>query len=148
MIQVSNSEITTWQRCRRKWFVGYYLGFVPVDESPCGNMQLGSRVHLAQEGAFGYGLDPLMVLRVVYAAEQKSHPEYARELAAEMDMAMAIVEGYPAWAAETGADAGQTVVAVEREVCVPLPAVPEVQLRCRLDQIIQRERDGALLFND
>jgi hypothetical protein len=148
MIQVSNSEIGKWQRCRRAWFVTYYLGFVPVEESPCGNRQLGSRVHMAQEGAFGYGLDPLMVLRVLYAAELKSHPDYAAELNAELDLATAMVEGYPAWAAETGADAGQTVVATERDVQVELPALPGVELRCRLDQVLRRESDGAYLFND
>jgi hypothetical protein len=148
LIQVSNSEISTWQRCRRKWFVLYYLCFAPAGESPVSNMALGSRVHLGLEGFYGYGLDPVTVLRVVYAAERQAHPDYDAELAAEEDLALAMVSGYPDWLSETGSDAGLEVIGTETEVTVGLPTLPGVVLRCRLDQLARRAADGSVLFMD
>ncbi len=64
MITISNTEVNTWQRCRRKWFLAYFLGYQPAVEEVTGHRILGVRVHTALEGYYGYDLDPLAVLGV------------------------------------------------------------------------------------
>ena len=145
---VSQSEIYAYTRCRRNWYLTYYLGMVPTDEAPTGNRQLGSRVHTALEAYYGYKLDPLAVLALLYRIEVSKAPEYEAELKAEFDLAEAMVSGYIEWLAESGADADFETVATETDIRVDLPGVPGVQLRARMDQVARRISDGALLFRD
>lgn len=147
-IQISNSELFTWQRCKRLWFVRYYLGYTPDTEEVTGNRILGVRIHTALQGYYGYGLDPLAVLHLLYAFELEASPDYESELVKERDLASAMVEGYIEWLAETGSDAGMTVVATEAEVVVPLPGFDDVALRAKLDQVVLDEATGLLSFLD
>lgn len=48
-MRVSNSEIQTFQDCRRKWYLGYYRKLKKRDMRYTGPLALGSRVHLALE---------------------------------------------------------------------------------------------------
>ena len=149
MIQITNSELFMWQRCKRDWFLHYYLGYVPDAEEVTGSRILGIRIHAALEGYYGYGLDPLSVLHLLYKFEMEASPEYEGELITERDLASAMVEGYIEWLAETGADAGLTVIATEAEVVVPLPGVqPGVELRAKLDRVQLDESTGLLSFVD
>lgn len=145
---ISQSEIYAWTRCRRNWYLTYFLGFVPADESPVGNMQLGKRIHTALEAYYGYQLDPVAVLALLYRSALAAHPDFAAELSAEANLAEAMVSGYLEWLAEEGADADFETIATETDLRVNLPGVPGVQLRARLDQVAQRKSDGALLFRD
>jgi RecB family exonuclease len=145
---ISQSEIYAWTRCRRNWYLTYYLGFVPTDESPVGNRQLGTRVHTALEAYYGYQLDPLAVLALLYRIEANRVPESAADLAKEHELAEAMVSGYVEWLAEEGADADFRTVATETDIRVDLPGVPGVRLRARMDQVAERISDGALLFRD
>lgn len=147
LLAVSNSEIFAAQRCWRNWYLTYYLGMVPTTESPVGNRQLGSRVHTALEGMYGYQLDPLVVLQILYKAAIEAFPDYETELLKERQYAEAMVDGYVVWLAEEGADADQRVVATETDMTVPLEGAG-VLLRARMDQVFQRISDGALGFMD
>lgn len=147
-IQMTNSEFFMWQRCKRDWFLHYYLGYVPDAEEVTGNRILGIRIHAALEGYYGYQLDPLTVLGLLYRFELEASPEYESELVRERDLAMAMVEGYIEWLASTGADAGLTVIGTESEVTVPLPGVEGVNLRARLDRVQLDESTGLLSFVD
>jgi RecB family exonuclease len=148
LLAVSNSEIFAAQRCWRNWYLTYYLGMVPAVEIPVGNRQLGTRVHTALEGLYGYELDPLIVLQILYKAAIEAQPEYEEELLKERTMAETMVEGYIMWLAEEGADADQRVVATENDMVVPIPGYDGVLLRSRMDQVFQRLSDGALGFMD
>lgn len=147
-IQITNSELFMWQRCKRDWLLHYYLGYVPDAEEVTGNRILGIRIHAALEGYYGYGLDPLTVLHLLYKFEMETSPEYEADLIRERDLASAMVEGYVEWLAQTGADAGLTVIATEAEVVVPLPGVDGVELRARLDRVQLDEATGLLSFVD
>lgn len=146
LLAVSNSEIFAAQRCWRNWYLTYYLGMVPTQEVPVGNRQLGTRVHTALEGLYGYDLDPLMILQILYRAAIEAFPEYEEELLKERTYAEAMVDGYIMWLAEEGADADQRVVATETDMVVPIPGYDSVLLRSRMDQVFQRISDGALGF--
>lgn len=148
MIAISNSEISQWDRCRRAWYLKYYLGMVPADEIPVSNQLLGTRVHAALEGYYGYGLDPVAVLEVLYRLAADAYPDFSGELGAERETAVIMVTGYLEWIAETGADASLSVVVTEADLQVPFPRLPGVALRARLDQVVLDENTGLLSFLD
>lgn len=148
MLTISNSEIYAWTRCRRNWLLTYYYGLVPAAEIPYGNRQLGSRVHTCLEGKYGYGLDPLTVMMLLYKIELDAHPEFEMELREERAMCEAMLTGYEEWLAETGADADLEVVATETDLQVPLPGTEGVMLRARMDQVYRQSSTGALGFMD
>lgn len=148
MVAISNSEMAMWTRCPRQWFVHYYLGFCPVTRNPCSSAQLGTRVHTAMEGLYGYRLDPLATLATVYAAEITAWPDYEPDLRKEWDMANAMASGYMEWAVSEGIDADWHVMNTEQDVSVALPGVPGVELRARLDVTGQEVSTGFLYFLD
>lgn len=146
-LAISNTEISTFSRCLRRWYIAYYLGFVPAHEPAASSRNLGIRVHVAMEARY-YDLDPLAVLAILYAIENQEHPEEADKLAAEQEMAQIMVEGYLEWAAETGDEADWQVVAAETDLRVQLSQLPGVELRVKMDQVARRISDGALAFRD
>jgi len=152
MQAISNSEMNLWARCPRSWFITYYLGMVPAVEYPTGARQTGTRVHTAMEGLYGYGLDPLLVLKLLYAAEINEHPEAGDDLRKEWDLANAMVEGYQEWVISEGKDADLKVTGTEQDVQVPLPVAGEfagqVELRGKLDVTVQEISTGFLYFID
>lgn len=151
---VSNSEIQTFKRCRRKWWLTYVLGWGvdPMTVSPVGVMHLGTRIHTALEAYYGYGVDPIVALEFIYDNETDRRPEYSSELDKEKSWAVTMVKGYLDWSAEEGLDDGITVVATEKVVSVPisLPALSgtTVNVVGKLDQIVHREVDGMILSRD
>jgi hypothetical protein len=147
-ISISNSEIQTWKSCRRRWLLSYYFGYQRTDRAPAGSAILGTRLHAALEGYYGYGLDPVTLIRRFYRDALEQHAEYQDELVKELGLAINILEGYLEWLGETGADADLQVVATELDLTVPLPEVPGVSLRAKLDQRVRRVSDGAVLFLD
>jgi hypothetical protein len=100
------------------------------------------------EGFYGYQLDPLAVLGLLYRFELEKHPDETEAIVAERDLADAMVSGYLEWLAETGADADLEVVATETDLQVPLPGVEGVMLRARMDRVVRRISDGVLSFAD
>ena len=157
---VTNSEIATWKRCPRKWWLAYYrrLGFPERDfGKPSG---LGTRVHEA--------------LRILYAPpteEQQSpsdeeviafvkngieedlakYPAQEPEIKKEGELALIMIEGYLEWLAESGADEQLRVIEPEQGVAVPLldktqaPIAPyeRVDLLAKLDVRTLNERDES-----
>ena len=147
-IQITNSELFAWQRCRRMWLLHHYLGYALEAAQVVGNQILGIRIHAALEGYYGYDLDPLTVLGVLYQLALDEFPEYESDLLAERDLATAMIEGYIEWIAAEGKDATLTSVATEAEVIVPLPGVPGVELRAKLDAVVYDSRSELLSFLD
>jgi len=139
--------------CRRRWWLSYLrrLGTRPGDETATGVRQLGLNVHLALEGLYGYGLDPLEVLRVVYRETMERCPDAEKEITGELSYALTMVAGFLEWAAETGMDAEYEVVATEGEVSHHLDLADgrAVRLRGHIDQVVRRRGgDEALLVRD
>jgi PD-(D/E)XK nuclease superfamily len=148
---VSNSEISLFLRCRRHWYLKHVLCLAPDGgEPPVGNMQLGSRMHLAFEAYFKSGQQFSLPYWVdqVYGAAMLAFAAYADEVREEHRLTRLMAEGYVDWAAEEGIDEGIEIIAAEQDVQVPMPGMSGVTLRGRLDQMIRRVRDGAVLFRD
>jgi hypothetical protein len=152
-LSISNSEIRTYQTCRRKWMLAYYHGWrlKQSEEDPTGAVTIGSQIHLAMEAWYGHSIDPLAVLNWSYRDVIAMRPEFEKPLMKDLDMALAMVEGYLQWAAETGVDAGLEVVAAEHVVAYEIPLTDpglSVVLRAKLDLLFRRRSDGRLLLRD
>jgi RecB family exonuclease len=148
-MMLSQSEIATWTRDPRKWFVEYFLGYQSADESPVGNKQLGIRVHTALQAHYGHDLPAAAVLALLYRLEIEAQPEFEIELKQEMALGLIMVSGYVELVEAEGWDAELETVAVEQDMQVPLPGpVPGVILRCRLDRSVRNVSDGSVSFVD
>ena len=148
---ITNSELRTWQTCHRKWWLSYGLGFAPNPdlEPATGVMHLGSSIHLALEAWYGYDIDPLQALNWIYSEDIYTFPDETEALEKELMLAKIMTEGYCAWAAAEGVDAGLKILGVEQVIEHELSiAGHPVILRGKLDQLVQRESNGALLARD
>jgi hypothetical protein len=147
---ISHSELKTWTSCRRRWFLAYYRNLQPRASSSTGVVHIGGNIHLALEGYYGYSLDALSVLHWAYDELISQHPDEEKALRKDLDLAIAMTEGYLQWAAETGLDVGLNTIATEHEVThhVTLPDSTPVGWRAKLDLLMRRESDGRVLLRD
>jgi hypothetical protein len=134
--RVSNSELQTFKRCRRKWWLAWYRRLMLQTEDFTSVRATGTRVHRAL--AYWYvpdgekRVDPRDALeRVIVddwtkvarlAQERRTSDEQLGELAVEFAQATnlerAMVEGYVQWLEETGADAELRITASETPLVV------------------------------
>lgn len=163
----SNSEIQTFKRCRRKWYLGWYRRLRLRNQDPVGALATGNRVHRALEAWYvpegDNPTDPRTALEAAIASDweackqayaeigQEPPPELVKEFNENTALERAMVEGYMEWLIETGVDSGLRVVAPETYLEAPLE-VPgsnvDVLLIGKLDVRMIREYDGVRLFMD
>lgn len=151
MHEISNSEMQAFQRCRRHWALVYHWKWQPrlEDTSPVGVALLGTRVHLALEAWYGHGIDPIEALVWIYEMQCLDRPDFVPELMKELDLAKAMVEGYVQWLDDEAVDVSLETVDVERELRHEVQTyLGPVTLRAKLDQLVRRRTDGALLLRD
>lgn len=165
---VSNSELQTWKRCRRKWWLAWYRHLALRTETFIGVRSTGDRVHRALERWYVPDgtprVDPRDALERVIVEDWTRVAELARErhvdeqqlavLATEFakstNLERAMVEGYVQWLEETGADAELRVIASE----TPLTASLElddgrsIALIGKLDVRVKRVTDDVNLLLD
>ena len=154
LIIVSNSEIQTFKRCKRKWWLSYYRKLVPIREEVTGVRSVGTRVHaviaqwytLQAQGMevdlYTEGYGPLWLHDELVEEDVIKRPDLEQELRKEADLSRAMVEGYFEWLEESGADEGITPVAVEEEVTqeVITPVTKTlVEIRAKLDLRVKYE---------
>ena len=151
-LHISNSEIKTYHRCRRKWLLHYYLWWNKQQAEDFSTpLTLGSAVHESLEQYYLNGLDPVAYLRGVYEdrldeADRLGYFESViTAVQKERDLALAMVEGLLEWQAETGVDNGMTLIGVEKTLEAPLPN--GTILRGKLDQQWRLD-DGRVIFRD
>jgi Zierdtviridae exonuclease len=165
----SNSELRTFKRCRRKWWLAWYLGLSARVESPTGALAIGQRIHRAlREYYVPEGLprvDPRSALEVFitrdwttvtqrYEAQSLEIPlELRKKFAAEADLERAMIEGYVQWLTEEGEDADLEVVAPETylEVDVTdklIPLAKPTKIIGKIDVRVRRRRDKVRRFID
>lgn len=151
-LAVSNSELSEFKDCKRRWMLHYYLGYqIPADKaSPTSSSRLGSRLHAALEARYGRGLDPLLILRIIYDKAAEDYPGAAEDLAKEYDLAVVILEGYLEWLAETGADANLVPLDAERKITVVFAVIQNitVHLQARIDAVLEQKDSGQIMLMD
>lgn len=173
--RVSNSELQTFKRCKRKWWLAWYRRLMLQTEDFTSVRAIGTRVHRAL--AYWYvpdgekRVDPRDALeRVIVddwtkvaklAQERRTSDEQLGELAVEFAQATnlerAMIEGYVQWLEETGADAelritdSETPLVVDQVVNMGpdhAHAQREIQFIGLLDVRATRTTDNVKLFVD
>lgn len=148
-IVVSNSEVQTFKQCKRSWYLRYVRKLVPAVERPVSPAALGTRFHGALAKYYVPGVfDPDAAFEYHEKVLQRdliNFSDQEKEIRAQAKLSQAMLEGYFEWLEETGVDEGLTVVAPERIVQVELP---NAILQGKLDLLVERERDGAILVLD
>lgn len=153
---VTNSELRTFKRCRRKWWLSYYRALSLKREDVAGKpMTLGTRVHAALETIYtpGSEVDPIGQVHDGIERDVAAYPDQETEIRKEGELARIMVEGYLDWIEETGADLDLELVAAEETVDVPIGPHPHrlrelVVMRAKLDARFRRKSTGAVLFLD
>jgi hypothetical protein len=102
------------------------------------------------EAYYGYDINPINALATIYDSERDKRPDRIPELTGEQDWATIMVSGYMEWAAENGLDEEHEVVATERELetAILLTNGEMAIVNGKLDQIVRRRLDGALMLRD
>ena len=160
---VSNSEIQTFKRCRRKWWLAWHRGLRAKSESPVGVRQIGNRLHRALQAHYVPGgppspqhlLDELERLVTLDRSQADAWGYFANEELAlqfekEADLERIMMEGYLEWLAQTGADAELQVIAPEAYLEVGLEEFGDHVLAIigKIDVRLRRTTDGVILFLD
>lgn len=153
MRRLTQSELRTFKRCRRKWWLQYQRRLRLQREKTTGAAPLGTRVHDALEALYASGHDTEAMwahLNGAYDRAVAESPEDEAELRKEHDLARAMLEGYVEWLAETGADEDLELIAAEEAVEVPFSDVLDerVVLLGKLDQRVRRISTGERMFMD
>ena len=157
--RVSNSEVQTFKRCRRKWWLAYYRGLRSKYEPPYGARATGTRGHAALAAWYRPDgeerIDPRDALEIIVDAERARlealpdvSEETLRRFNKDVELERVIIDGYVRWLAETGADADYTVVGSEQYLEAALPEVENTLIVGRLDARVVRSYDNARLFID
>lgn len=172
--RVSNGEVQTWQRCRRKWWFGWYRRLTLAHEGLLDVRATGTRIHRALAAYYvpegQVPVDPRDALervltedwtRIREAAVQRYGESVEGALESISDsftkaaaLERAMISGYVEWIAQTGVDADIRVVGSEQPVAV-MTEVPTaqtahhpVQVVGLMDERVVRTTDGARLFVD
>lgn len=170
---ITNSQVQTAKRCKRKWWLGWYRGLAPRHENLLNVRATGSRVHKALQAWYVPDgmtpVDPRDALeriltedwtRIVTAATERGHDEFViADLTDKFNksagLERAMIEGYVQWLQETGADSQLKIIASETTLKAHLydhvrsdGQVVPVQAMGLLDVRAYRTTDGANLFVD
>lgn len=154
-LEISNSEVQSFLDCRRRWWLTYHRGLRLAAERPVGPLAVGSRVHLALEEGYSTPGREKAAMAVLARSVEEDYPRAVelgveKEFLSEVELCVAVLEGFFVWASEEGLDAGWDVVAHERIVKTPPISVSgqDVVLKGKLDQTVRDERTGQLWLRD
>lgn len=148
-LRLTNSEMKTWRRCRRQWWLSYHRGLQRHETEFNRPLSIGSRLHDVLAWYYQPGLerdpeDAMRVLRAGIEEDVKNHPDHEEAIRKEGDLVDAMVEGYFEWLAETGADSEFEVIAPEAEMEVPLGVVDGATILSKIDARIRSVEDAKV----
>lgn len=168
--RVSNSELKTFKRCRRKWWLGQHRGLRPRSQGVVGPRELGTKIHdvlgeyyspantdvttpedvlALYDKQLGVDLERVQAKAAAVGLDGDAAGELA--VSKQHDLGRAMLEGYFEWLEEEGADGDWEVVSAEREVEVPLAGYDgprPVILVGKLDVAVRLRSSGAKRFVD
>lgn len=164
---ISHSEVATFKRCRRKWWLAWYRGLRLARESPTGPRAVGDRVHRALAQWYVHDLaarvDPRSALEALITTDtqavlekfkdDEALPGMLLKMLKDDDLERAMMAGYVQWLEETGADSNYEVLASERYEDSLLPGLQgrngvPVYIIAKLDAKVRRRSDGVLRYMD
>lgn len=151
---LSNSELQTFKRCHRKWWLTYYRELRLKRPEVTGPRAIGTRVHLALSAYYAEppqnAWDVFDASIEVDRAKIAEDPEKLEALNKDIELCRIMLEGYFEWLEDTGIDDGLDVVGNEEVVEAPFATIlgTPVVLVGKLDLRIKREGDKLRLFED
>lgn len=153
MLRLTNSEMASFRRCRRKWWLSYHRGLTPRDPHPYGSpISVGNLVHdaLAHYYDPAERTDPVLFARQWRDAELEAAGGYEVEIRKQWDLVDAMLTGYLEWLEETGADSDLLVLGTERFVEVSVGEESSgvfdgFTILSKLDAPVEQVHDGAKL---
>lgn len=150
--KISNSELTTWRRCQRKWWLTYYRRLLLAEEEKVGARALGTRVHYALAMYYDGTCTSQQAVEAFAAQGAEDREKLieqelgTKQLDDELVLGSIMLQGYFEWLAETGHDDGLEIISAEKHIEVEI--LPDVWLQGKLDARVKRTFDGARFFID
>lgn len=154
LMTLSNSEMSTYSDCKRKWWIQYHEHMMGNSEAidKIAAREAGTEAHAALEVYYATNsevaaLAHLNERRTASLATFDDEVERKQWAMKVGDVAHAMIEGYFHWLAETGADEDLECTAVEATILAPSPVVG-VNIRGRMDQELRHKRSGLYYVGD
>lgn len=156
-VHISNSSIQTFKDCKRRWYLGDYLGLAKKEKSYTGPLALGSRIHNALEMFYVDGTIPVDAYNILMEVDQKlfdasysaKDPDEVTKFNKEAELGRVMMEGYYEWLLEENADSAIEPEYVEKIVEYRLNDFdPRVVLRGKIDMHARRVEDNSLAVLD
>jgi len=141
---ITQSELSSFTRCKRKWYLSYYRHLRKRRYEGSAPLDIGTLVHAGLE-AWYRPTDqrhPLDAIRDTTQGMLDKFPDAAAEILKHAELAGVMIEGYMQWLEDEGADADLDVYAAEKRVEVP---VGSFRLLGKLDAAAVRKSDGLRL---
>lgn len=146
-LRLSNSEMTAFRKCKRKWYLSHHRRLRSRVEPGYGSaLSVGTLVHDALAAYYDPELraDPVQYAWKLVESELETNPGYDIEISKEWDLVKAMLEGYTEWLEETGVDSDLVFEGSERMVEIPM--TDDVTLISKLDAPVSQISDGAKLL--
>lgn len=149
-VSISNSEIQSYKRCKRQWWLTYYAGLQSKEEVHTGPLTLGTRIHNALEAFYVDGTHPVdeynrlnnIDQRKFMASPESEFPDNVNDFNKESELGRRMVEGYMEWLDETNSDADIKVVGAEQKLSYRLNEFdPRVEIIGKVDLEVLRTFD-------
>lgn len=149
-MRLSNSEMATFRRCKRKWWLSHYRRLQPRASAAAGSpISIGNLVHdaLAQYYDPDLRVDPVRWAEFRVQDVIAEEPMFEIEITKEWSLVEIMLTGYMEWLAETGADSDLKLLGSERVVAVDIDAKLDepLTLISKLDAPVEQISDGARL---
>lgn len=168
---VSNSEVSTFQDCPRKWWLAWHRGLVAKTHNVTSALATGSRIHEALASFYvpadqtpANPLDTLISLQSevlaatservdagdLYGDELEMLRSSLDEIEKVFDLERAMIEGYLQWLEDTGADSHFEVIAAEEYVEVDFNYIDDLKVKLigKLDALLRNLTTGRETFMD
>jgi len=140
---LTQSELSTWLRCRRKWWLGYYrkLRRKRYEGAP---LSIGNLVHYGLEAWYRPSdrRHPSDAIRAKCEEMLGQYPDSTNDILDCAELAGIMVEGYMEWLEAEGPDSDLEVVGAETPVEVQIGAY---RLRGKIDAPVVRRSDSLRL---
>ena len=159
-MRVSNSEVQTFKRCKRKWWLAYYRQLKFKAPETAGPREIGNRVHAVmaeyydlkrQKKSDKFARTTALTLHETLAGVDIERANGSSDTVREVDLTRAMVEGYFEYLQTEGVDEGLTIVSaeevVEIERTIPDTGV-SVTIGAKLDLRVHNEHDDTIVFLD
>lgn len=153
MRRYSNSEVQTFKRCHRKWWLTYVLRLKAKGEGGSGALWIGTMIdkmvsryyeELGDENQTVAGAWQAALAQLQITVDEAISAGLVVD-PLETELAYRMIEGYAEWLMEEGVDSHHVTVSVQEEMAI---AVGPYHFIAKLDSLVRSEMTGRLWVVD